>query len=341
MSLSLLEVDDIVNSTIDHYPRKKYTELAQQYQSYISARLWKKFTVNYPGGKQITFDINTAWQGNARSSGLFDVIEPKRKQTLIQGSIPWRKQICHCFFDIDEDTFQSDQETIVYLAVQRIEAMKKEMVELIEVQTWSEPATSNDMMGIPFWVQTNVTTPAGAFTGGNPASGNAAGVDSTVYTAWRNWAGQYTDVTSEDLINTIKSAIRDTMFHSEIDFSELKYGENQKQLFMTKDTIGKCERLAETRNENHGPDVIRYMNMTLVAGIPTVYVPYLEQTTSNDPVYGINFGTMRPFSKRGQAMQVDKPVKPYNMPSTRIVYMHNWGNWGCYNRREQFVITTS
>jgi hypothetical protein len=217
-----------------------------------------------------------------------------------------------------------------------------DMAELNEENLWSAPVDGEDTrpMGIPFWLQKDATTTVGGgFNGGNPSgfAGGCAGVSSTTYPRWRNWTFGYAAVTPDDLVKKIKKALAFTNFQAPVPHPELAFGKSDYNIFTTYRVQEEMERLAETRNDNLGKDLAKYLNTVTVGGVPVKWVPYLEANDTSDPIYGVNWRTFRPFVKKGANMRRNPPKEAARQHTVREVHIDNWMNYICVNRRLNFV----
>lgn len=343
MALTPDQVDDIVNLTLPEFKRHKWTDLSLEHQEYISATLIDQKRVVEDGGPHIEFKIKTKNTGNARNTkGLFAVDETAVEDVTTKGTVPWAKQTTNWSYDVDEDLFQSDRETIVRLLALREHDALSDLAELDEQNLWTAPTKPDDPrpMGVPFWLQKDASAaPTGGFNGGNPAGFTlgCANVSSTTYPRWRNWSFLYSAVTVDDLIARIKKAIAFTYFQAPVPHPELGFGKSDYTIFTTYRVAEPMERLAESRNDNLGRDLARYVNIVTVAGVPVRWVPYLETNDTSDPLYGINWKTFRPFVKRGCHMRRSPPKQSARQHTVREVHIDNWMNYICYNRRYNFV----
>jgi len=342
------QIDDFVTLTLSHFKKKKWTDISLEHQHYVASGLISEKSVQEQGGKDISFRLKTKNTGNARNTGLYAQDSAKVEDVMISASVPWAKQTVNFSYDIDEDLFQSDAETIISeLKIREHDAMS-DMAELNEENLWSAPSSSADgrPMGIPFWLQKDATTtPDGGFNGGNPSgfSAGAAGVDSTAFPRWRNWTAGYTDVTSADLVRKVKKSLAFTHFVAPVPHPELGFANPDHCIYTTYRVQEPLERLAESRNDNLGNDVAKYINQVVIGGVPVKWTPYLEANDTSDPLYGINFKTFRPFVKRGCNMRRSAPMPApgHTQHTVRTVHVDNWMNYICYNRRMCFVISKS
>lgn len=336
------QVDDFVQLTLPNFKRYKWTDISVDLQDYVSSRIIKSKGVKESGGTKLSWRLKTKNTGNARNTGLYAQDVTRVEDVMITAEVPWSKQTTNFSYDIDEDLFQSDRETIIEeLKIRDHDAMT-DMAELHEENLWTKPTGTTDTrpMGIPYWfVKDAVTTPAGAFNGGNPSgfSAGAAGVDSTSYPRWKNYTFGYSAITTADLVMKIKLAMARTRFKAPVPHPELGYSGAGTEILTTLRVTEPLERLAETRNDRLGSDVARFVNKVTVAGVPISWVPYLEANDTSDPLYGINWKVFRPFCKKGAENRRTKPQRAARQHTVREVHVDNWMNYKCYDRRACWV----
>lgn len=339
MALRHLDIDDFVELTLNKFERHKWTDISLEHQEYIASSFITEKKIQERGGPQIEFKVKTKNTGNARNTGLFARDVTKREQVMVPGKVPWAQQTTNFSYDIYEDMFQSDRETIIReLKVLEHDALS-DMAELNEENLWSAPTGTTDTrpMGIPFWIQK--ATAAAGFNGGNPTgfTGGCAGIDSTTYTRWKNYTFNYTKVTPDDLVDKLKRALAFTHFMAPVPHPELGYGKSDYCIFTTYRIQSPLERLAESRNDNLGPDVAKYLNQVVVGGAPVKWVPYLEANDTSDPLYGVNWQVFRPYVKRGVDMRRNPPKIGADQHSVREVHYDNFCQYIALNRRRLFV----
>jgi hypothetical protein len=336
------QVDDFVQLTLPVFKTYKWTDISLQHQEYVSSSLIDAKKVVEAGGKDISFRVKTRNTGNARNSGMFAQDITRVEDVMTSGSVPWAMQTTNFSYDIYEDLFQSDRETIIKELVIRDHDAMSDMAELNEENFWSQPTDSSDTrpMGVPYWiVKDATTTPGGDFNGGNPNgfSAGAAGISSTTYPRWRNWTFGYTSVSADDLVVKVKKAITFTNFMAPVPHPQLGFGKADWTIYTTYRVQEPLERLAESRNDNLRNDVARYMNDVMIGGVPVKWVPYLEANDDDDPLYGINWSKFRPYVKSGANMRRNKPKEAARQHTVREVHIDNWMNYICYDRRATFV----
>lgn len=340
MALTPDQIDDFVQTTLKLFKTGKWTDISLEHQFYASSKMINRHGVEERGGEQISYRVQTRNTGNARNTGMFAQDVTRVEDVIISAQVPWTMQTTNFSYDVYEDLFQSDRETIIReLQVREHDAMNS-MVELTEQNLWSAPTDVSDTRpyGIPYWLVKNTGTPEGGFTGSAPSGfSTVAGIDPSLYPRWRNWAFGYSAVSRDDLVRKVKKAIVFTDFQPPVPHPELGYGKSDFDIFTTYRVQEPLERLAETRNDNLGSDVAKYMNKVTIGGVPISWVPYLEATDTSDPLYGINWGVMRPFVKSGCNMRRNPPKPAARQHTVREVHIDHWMNYICYNRRRTFV----
>ena len=342
------QIDDLVTNTTKEFKKGKWTDISLDYQRYVSGEFINDKRLVEQGGTEIQWQLQVSNTGTAVNSGLYAEDVTAVDDVTISASVPWSKQTVSWSFDVDESLFQSDKETIVEMLMVREHAALNKMHELNEVNLWSEPSTSSDKrpMGVPFWIRKDATTTvAGGWNGGNPTgsglTGGCAGVSSTTYPNWRNWTFGYAAVTPDDLVVKLKRALRYTNFVPPDPHPTLGFGGVDYVIYTTYNVVEPLERIAESRNDNLGADVARYLNRVTVAGVPFRDVPYLTENDSTDPLYGINWNDFRPFVKKGCDRRRTKPTPAPKQHTVRNVFVDTWMGYMCINRRTQFVGSTS
>lgn len=335
-------ISDFTTTTISNFKRKKYTDISLQYTEYVSAGILDEKRVVEDGGASIKFDVKRANTGTFRNTGLYAADITNDEDVMTQGEVTWTKQTVNYSYDIDLPEFQTDRETIVRLLTIKEHSALNDYVEGNEQNLWTAPTGTSDKRpyGIPFWIKKDATTTVGgAFNGGNPTgfTAGAAGISSTTYTRWRNWTFGYTNPTTDDLVSKVKKAMWSTKFMAPNPHPTLGYGKADWIIYTTYRVVEPLERLAETRNDNLGADVARYMGSVVIGGVPVKAVPYLETNDTSDPVYGVNWRQFRPYVKSGAFMRRTGPFRAAKQHTVREVHIDTWMNYCSYDRRSLWV----
>jgi hypothetical protein len=202
-------------------------------------------------------------------------------------------------------------------------------------------------MGIPFWLQKDTNTAAneGTMNGLDPSgfSGGRAGVASATYARWKNWTFRYAAVTADDLIRKVKLAMFNTDFKAPVKHAELKYGSRpQREIYTTYRVSEPLEQLAESRNENHGNNLARFMYSSdgggvVIGGVPVIPIHYLTNNDTNDPLYGVDWQVFRPVVQKGKNMRRTGPLQAPRQHDVKTVHYDTFMNYCCYNLRRCWV----
>lgn len=337
------QIPDFVNLTLSVFKRHQWTDISLEFPEYIASDIINEKSVKEQGGKDISFRLKTRNTGLARNSGAYAQDVTGVEDVTISGSTPWSMQTVNWSYDVAEEIFQSDRETIVNELVIREHDARSDMAELNEENMWSAPTSTTDKRprGIPFWLTKDATTdPDGDFNGSNPTgfSTGRAGIDSNEYPRWRNWTFGYTQVSPDDVVRKIKKAVYRTNFRAPVPHAELGFGKApQRAIYTTYNVREPLERLAETRNDNLGSDVAKYVNQVTIGGIPVTAVHYLDANDESDPIYGVNWRVIRPFVRKGWNMYRHPEKVAPKQHTVREIHYDTWMNYICYNLRECFV----
>lgn len=346
MALLPDQIDDFVNLTLDNFKRKRWVDLSLDLQDYVfaSKMFARKGKDPEKGGVQLNWKIQTQNTGTAKDSELYAIDDTGVKDLTTEAKQPWSKQTVNFSYDIDEDLFQSDRETIIRELEVREHSMYNDLFEHMEERMWTAPSSETQSprrpSGIPFWIQKSADTPDGGFTGGDPAgfTNGAAGLTVASVPNWKNWSFNYTSTSRDDLVKKMRKACEFTHFKAPHSFSELGGMKDTNYSFHTTyRTLEGLERLLEGRNDNLGVDLNKYAGSVLMKGNPVMWVPYLEANDTSDPIYGICWDVFKYFFKKGAHMRRSKPQRAARQHTVREVHMDNWGNFACYNRRRLFV----
>jgi hypothetical protein len=331
------KIDDFVKLTLNKFHKHKWTDLSVGLTHYVYKRLVTDKLIQEEGGPHIEFKIKTKNTGNARVSGLYDKDNLQVEDVMAEAKTPWTKQVTGFIYDIDESFFQGDRQTIIKILKIREHDALTDMAELNEEHLWSAPVSPQDKtpMGIPFWLQKTTVDSDGGYLGGNPAGfpQGCAGVSTVDVPRWRNWAFTYRSVTPDDMVRKVKRALVFTHFKAPVAHPEVTFGPRKHEVFTTYRIQERLESLAETRNDNLGSDVARYMGQVTIGGVSVEWVPFLEENDMSDPLYGINWEVLRPYSKTGGNMRRSDPKVAARQHTVREVFFDNWMQFICTNRR--------
>lgn len=337
------QLDDFIQLTLNRNKRNTWVDISLPLQKYHFASKWFKAKKKpEKGGPLLEWKLRVRNQGTAKHSGLFAVDDTNRVNVVTNGKQGWSKQTVNYIYDLDENAFQSDMETIINEMELNEQGLYNDFFELLETSMWTAPASSAlDPMppaGIPFWIQKTATL---GFNGGDPSgwSDGAGRIATGTYERWKNYGGTYVQVTRDDLVEKVVNAMDFTEFESPAPYPELGGGESNWGLYTVHSVLATMRRMLQAGNDNLGPDVARWAGQVLIRGIPVVWVPALTNSDSDAydssaPFYGINWNKFEYFFKTGRDMIKHPPKQAGNQHTVRERHMDNWGNFVCYDRRQ-------
>lgn len=341
MGIAYADIDDAVLLTQRKLVQKgAFTDLQTDLQDHVAVReMWQKKKKKFEGGNDWTFNAQMDHNHSARVVGLFETDGTSLQDTMKQGKVSPRHINASYIYDQREPAFQRGGVGIVDLVQTRYTAMMVSFYELLEEILWGKPTDSGDdktPYGIAYWVLKNATE---GFNGDNPSgfTDGRAGIDSSTYGRWANWAAQYADITKTDLIRKMRRAHRRTSFRSPV--SHATPGISMGNGVYTNDAvIGILEERLEDQNMNLGNDVASKDGKTLFKSTPVTYVPFLNNDSS-DPVYMLDWKTMGIGILAGWENNLSAPMPVAGKSKVRRVDLDATLNMIATDLRRQAVIS--
>ncbi len=360
-------IDDLVAASQEKWiARNKATNLLSDLTRYVAAaELFAKHKKTFEGGLDWCFNVMVAsdntGNGTAKFVKLFEEDALNRKDVIVKGKVSPCFLQAGYYYDLREPQLNSGTDVqLVRFVWEQMELMYQSFFDKIETTFWGSPTYKADLSTIPagigYWLQRQAngsgthgagTHPNGGFDGMDPVLPNSssdsttaacprAGIASSTYARWANWAAQYAAVTKADLIKKMRFAVRDTDFKSPLHISEPKLGTG-RAIYCNKATISEMEDILEAQNMNLGNDLASKDGKTIFKGNPVEYVPYLNGDAT-DPVYMIDWGTMCLGVLAGWDKKVSAPETVSGQHNTRRVFMDASLNFVCTNLRNQAVL---
>lgn len=346
--MAFLQADDIadlIKTTQRDLGRMKWTDISYNLQEYIALpMILQREKVSFQSGYGIQWNVAVATSGAAKDTELYATDSVNVSDVMQTANIPWRHVTTNYAIERREIAMNRAPAEIVDLVrIRRNDAMI-DMAKHLEERFWTKPATSSDnqrMYGIPYWiVYPGTVSGNGSFAGTNPSgfSSGAGNLSSTTYPAWANWASTYTAVTSTDLIRKWRRAATFTNFKAPVPSPSYATG-NQYGYYTNYNVIGPLEEALEAQNDNLGNDIASKDGRLLFRQVAVTWVPYLEANTAN-PVYGINWGCLKPAFLAGEYMREEGPNAASNQHTVFVTHVDTTLNLMCTNRRMNFVLGT-
>jgi hypothetical protein len=341
------QIADFVETTLKKFQRDSWTDISLDLQNHIAmSQLLTGKKVGFSSGEQLQWQVQVQNAGTAKNTGLYDTDDPKVVDVLKNAKVPWAFQMANFSYDEREDFLNSGVEQILNLIEVRRHTAMNDLAVLLETNFWEKPANITDQaellkpFGIRYWVVQSDTT---GFNGGNPSTdttGGAGGISSVTFPNWSNYTFKFTTISKQDLVRKWREAATKTMFMAPNAFPETRQGSETFGYYTTYNVLGTLEELLEQQNDNLGNDVASKDGMTTFRSNPVIWAPYLDNNTTNDPIYGINWSVFHPFFRTGEFFVVNPPVPSPSQHRVRNVFIDNSCNFRCLDRRRLFVGTT-
>ena len=354
------EIADLVHGTQEKLiKRGALTNLMTDRTDFIGySQLLKRKEVAFSGGIDWRFDIIVDHNHTARHTKLYDTDNANEVEALAKGTVGPRYTTANYTYDMREPELQStNNEVIVRYVLKKNMQMRQSLAELIEDDIWSGPEFADDKVtpyGFKFWFTRQSNSDAashalGGFDGKDPMLKTSssvstpiavarAGLSSSTYPRFANWAAQYAAVSKEDLIFKMRKAVRKTNFRSPITTVPEPTLATGKGIYTTDSVITTMEDILERQNMNLGNDVASKDGKCVFKGHPLVYVPTLDDD-AGQPLYMIDWTSVGFGIIPGWFDKTSKPVEVPNMHTVRRVFVDTGWNMVCTNLRKNAVFS--
>lgn len=338
--ISTEKLIDLMTISQKHLGKMKWVNLAYDLQDYPAMRrLLNKDRVKFDSGTGIQWNVMVTHVDSAKATQLYARDTVIVGDGMKQANIPWRHVTSNYAVDRREITMNSGATKIVDLMETRRAQSGMSLAKLMEQYFWGKPTDSTDELipfGVKYWIVSNATE---GFNGGNPAgfSDGPGGLNSSTYSQWKNWTGQYAAISSTDLFAKLRKAATFTNFRSPVKNHDYNKG-SKYEYYTNYAVLGEIERILELRNDNLGGKIDPYDGRAMFRRTPIDWVPYLEADTTN-PFYGINWGVFNPVFLSGEYMREEKPKQATDRHTVAVSYLDCTLNFRCTDRRLLFVLT--
>jgi hypothetical protein len=342
MPLLASQLSDLVTLTLRDLGKPKITDISTDTRNFIA---WNELIndkqVKIQSGFGLQWSVMVNHSQSARHVGIAAQDDVDITDTTVQAQADWRHATVNYAIDAREIDMNREPSRIVDLVKVRRHAAMVSWAELFENTFWGPPVAANDNLtpwGVKTWIVKNASE---GFNGGAPAGYTTIGLNPTTYPRWKNYTGQYTSVTKDDLVRMWRKAATKCNFKPPVRSSLPSHDTGDGWGYYTNyDVVAALEELLEGQNDNLGNDVASKDGKTLFRRVPVTDVPKLETDTTN-PVYGIKWGSFHVGVLRGWWM------KEYNEPhhpgqhTLSVTYMDTTYQPFVTNRRCHFVLATS
>lgn len=345
---------DLLNTTLPDLPDNEF-EVAWDYEDYEVVNRWfRRDRVDVDGGTTIDRRIMLDDSGAARYVRLYEPSQMTVNDVLKKTSIPW------CQLETNWSVHKlevlrnrsSVKGFIKLLMARRVDAMVA-LANMIEDRAWETPDDEDDdkhPFGLPYWLclADDGTTSEGGFIGktvrfGDGSTSNTrAGLSSSKYDKWRNWAATYEKV-NRTLVKRMRKAALKTRFRSPMIVRDIRETPSDNyRIYMGSDTLIEFEEQAHAQNDNLGADIARYRGATLFNRIPMVHIPQLDDYTIQDgggndfnpePIFGVNHNKFYPIVQEDFWLAESEPQTDRQNHNVFTTFVDGAHQYFCSNLR--------
>jgi hypothetical protein len=346
-TLQAADLADLITTTLNELGELRFTDLMSDYQNTIALkRLMKKNKTTFEAGPNVVWNIITDTNDSARYVGLGETDVVNIKNVMTTAQVPWRHITWNWAIERREVAMNRSPRKIVDLAKTRRIASFGSAIIRFESSYWQVPAAtdSTSPYGIPYYVVKSNTAATAAnnngFNGSTPSGySTVAGLSSTTYPRWQNYATQYTSITKDDLVRKLRRMAVYTDFMPLVDEIPVYNTGDDYGYYTNYAVVAGLEELLEAQNDDLGPDVASQDGKVLFRRVPITFVRFLDNDTTN-PVYSLNWGELKTMVLRGEWMrEVTMPIYP-GQHTLSATFTDCSFNLLCRNRRRQGVIAT-
>lgn len=340
--LHYADIADAVTSTQEVYiKRGSWLDLTSDLQDHVAVReLFESNAVAFEGGDDWRFTVQMDHNHSYKGVKMYETDSSIMVDTLTEGYVQPRHVNAHYIYDVRHPAFQRGAAKIVDFVKTKYTEMMVSFWEGLEVDLWTCPDVTDDtsIHGIPYWI---VKCAAGeeGFYGDDPSGYGAIGrahILSSTYERWRNYAADYTEISKEDLVRKMRVGSRKINFRSPVSHAQPEVGSMKNGIYLNCDTLTIIEEMLEDQNMNLGNDVASKDGRAVFKSTPFVYVPYLDNDTS-DPVYMIDWKWLRLGKLPGWEKNLTAPYMVPNKHTVQRVDLDATMELVCTNLRRQAV----
>jgi hypothetical protein len=330
-------VADLLVTTLRNLGKFKWTDAAARLQRYVAfTELMRKHRVGFSDGYGVQWQVQVAQTNGARMTGLYGVDNVNQGDLMKSAYLPFRHLTNNFAYDRRELQMNGGASRILDLIKVRRYDCWLGVAEKLETQFWSAPSSGDDNChGVPYHIVKNAST---GFNGGH-ASGHSdwAGLSRTTYDKLKNFTGAYSAISKDDLVATWSRAADECFFMPPVE--QPSYSTGREYGYYTARAVRQgFKTLIEAQNDNLGDDLDSKHGRVMFRRTPVEWVPKLDSDT-DAPLYGINWGVLRPVFLQGEYMREDGPTKKDGQHTTYVFHVDLSFNIQCTDPRSCFVLS--
>jgi len=302
---------DLIKSTLADLDRNAINQFATTLQNYeVMGKLLRSDRTTFHDGRKLQWNMMTDHAHSARSVGLYEKDSLNVGDYLQTAEAPWRFLTDNWAYEYREALMNRGSSRIVDELAARKAASLISTAEALEAKFWDCPVDSEDVLepfGIYYWITKHATE---GFYGGNNLiyTSGRGGLSSGTYARYKNWTGQYVNVTKNDLIKKMRKAYEYCQWKMPTNVATIRSGEVMNRIYCAYATLAELETVGESQNENLGRDIASMDGKILFRGMPVVWVPYLDNDTDL-PVFMLNMNDFQVATLEGDYLRTTGPIR--------------------------------
>lgn len=342
------DIADLVNSVVEDHGKEFLVDIATDLRSYPACErlMAKKRQKPFTGsGYQVKFPLLYQSDDNTRAVGFYDVDNIDQVDGTVYGTVPFRHITTGSHFDVKELPINSAPNRIFDFVAAKEKQMWIKWFETMEGYFWAGPSSSSDTVtpyGLTkYWLDHDATT---GFNGGNHTnfSSGPAGVSCSTYSKWSHYTGQFSAVSEEDAILLIRKALHYTRYMGIPNNMMKDYSAGKKYnlgIYTVADNIFDLETLQRSRDDNIGPDPLKYMNQVMINRVPVEEVPYLTANRdTSKPFIGLDWDVICTIYPDGLWERRTPYYRAPGQHDVRVQHVDCSRNFVVLNRRRLWTV---
>lgn len=349
-STQLSDITDVVNTNLPAIKKDVFTDLATSLRSFTACKqLFKKRRQNTDGGKHYQIDFINQGDSNTKAIQLFEVANINQVDGTGIGQVPWRWTLTGCHFDTAQEEVNQGWPRLKSFIKTKEYQMWIDWYNFHEASFWDGPASSADiktMFGLlKYWFTYNASV---GFNGGNHANftGGPASISCSTYANWKHYAGNYTNVTDDDLLLSMRKAHLECAFEGIPNKPIPGYDEGDPDygIYTITSVVLDMQSLLDSKSDGVRSDLAQFSGGKgpLFRGTPVEAVPYLTANHATScPVIGLNWNDIKFVHPSANWMMEGKYEKAPNQPTVYQRFVKAGGNIVFHNRRSHFMFAKS
>lgn len=302
---------DVVATVNRSRQMKKWTQLAQEMQSYEGMRLFKQEARVITDGRGPEWKIMLRTNNAARKTDYAtrDSLAMIDKWTTAQAD--WVGRDTSWFVDINALARCKGESAMVEMFDKEEFAAQLDLAKQLEIDLFGIPdaADKKAFLGILYHIVKGATD---GFTGGNPTGFSSwCGLDRSLdeNANLRNYSIRYKNVTRESLVEALALAFYQTNWVSPVSTDARKFSQERMRVLTKYKVTAKLKRLAQDQNDNLGTELNMYDGEVTVARHPIIAMRHWDNNAdiTDDPLVGVDYSNLRPCTLSGANFRRSSP----------------------------------